>query len=261
MITNENENNKIKLMLAIPSPRDIPEFHEEMTKIKNVDKYWVRYDHPTVKNLNKARTEFLKPENQQYTHFVIITDDTIVTQQHIDRLYDDLLFLENWKEGYSQQCCVGGYCNVDTKLWKDWANFCFYTVDIRPKKHNFRWVSLQQCRTAAVVAARTQGHSQMTFPFNNNNKKLVEVKHTGCTTFAIPRNILQVMSFRNDSYSGVDPRGFSEDVMTCYDIGNRMRKKLYIDLELEMRHLKKMDGIEKYFMVGIKEPDCYWERY
>lgn len=97
----------------------------------------------------------------------------------------------------------------------------------------------------------------------NEKYPFLRVEHTGCTLFALPRAIMEKLVFRNDSdYHPEVPKekGCCEDLMMSNDLLD-MNMTMYIDLDLHFLHLQKMPGIEQYWMIGLKEPISYFERY
>ena len=77
----------MKPLLVIFNPRSIPEFYKAIEKINGISKLWIKY-FPQDEAYNKAREFFLQSD---YTHFMILPDDLIVTQEDVDAIvnYDE----------------------------------------------------------------------------------------------------------------------------------------------------------------------------
>lgn len=89
----------MRVLIGIPSPRDIPEFIDAMAWI-NDDKVWIKYyDEYTA--YKYIRMFFLKHE--EYTHLCIIPDDLIVKREQFNKL----------KEGIQDHFIFSGVCNTD----------------------------------------------------------------------------------------------------------------------------------------------------
>src|SRR6266540_3850211 len=84
-------------LLVIFQPREIPEFLEATNKLK-IDKLWMKY-FPQEEAYVTARFWFL--EHKEYTHFVILPDDLIVKQEHLDML----------SNSFEQYKIKSGWCN------------------------------------------------------------------------------------------------------------------------------------------------------
>ena len=234
--------NKIELLLFCPSPRDLEEFWEEFNKIKNYDKFIIRYMKPETTVYEIARKEFLKKE--KYTHLVICPDDLLIKQQHVDQLYSDLCFLEMEKEGQSQNVCIGGYCNVNTTNLADKANVTFDRVSHKREGRIYNFPTLQQLRDM-----------RQSLPLSASPYPFTEVKFSGFPLFAIPRKIMERIEFRDDVEDGL---GCCLDVMFSYDCYMNNYTML-CDLSLELYHMKISDVRFRNYMVGVLEPNVYFE--
>lgn len=75
----------MRVLIGIPSPRDIPEFIEATVKIDD-DKLWVKYyDEYTA--YRYIRQFFLK--HKEYTHLCLLPDDLIVKVEQYEKLRDN----------------------------------------------------------------------------------------------------------------------------------------------------------------------------
>lgn len=232
----------VEPLLFVPSPRDLTEFYDEFNKITNYDKYFVRYHKPEIEAYDMGRSIFLEKENERYTHFIVCADDLLIKQEHIDKLFSDLCYLE--MIGESQNVCIGGYCNVDTTTNSHLSNITFDKVQPERQGRTYNFATLQQMRDLYSTKRNTP------YPF-------IEVSFSGFPLFAIPRKILERIEFRNDSTTGKD-LGCCLDVMWCYDTYMNNYKVL-CDLSLELYHMKISDSKFRNYMANILESKMYFE--
>lgn len=76
----------MRVLIGIPSPRDIPEFIEATVKIDD-DKLWVKYyDEYTA--YKYIRQFFLK--HKEYTHLCLLPDDLIVRVEQYEKLKEQV---------------------------------------------------------------------------------------------------------------------------------------------------------------------------
>lgn len=221
----------------MPSPRDLPEFYEEFNRINNYDKYFVRYTKPEVLAYDWGRDIFL--ENKQYTHLVICPDDLVIKQEHIDKLYNTLIYFQDI--GISHKVCIGGYCNLNVTDKKDLSNICVDRVNIDPyPNRRYKFSTLQELRDLRL------------------KQRFVEVGFSGFPLMAVPRSIVEDIEFRNDSEDGWAEWGCCLDVMFCHDVIEK-GYKIVCDLDMEMCHMKIDDNQVKNFYADVLERERYFE--
>jgi len=231
---------KLEPLLFCPSPRDLPEFYEEFNKIHNYDKYFVRYTKPEVQAYDWGRDIFL--EHKEYTHLVICPDDLIIRQEHIDKLYNDLIYLGDI--GEIDTTCIGGFCNLNTTDQQQMSNICINRVNIDPyPNRRYSFVTLEYLRNVSLVFGR-----------------FIRVGFSGFPLLAIPRSIVEKIEFRNDSRDGWEDYGCCLDVMFCHDVYELGPEyKILCDLQMEMYHMKIDDIRVKNFHAGILAQERYFE--
>lgn len=102
-MSNNQNNNKVKLLIFNPSPRLIKQF-ETKVKLLNTkyDIYRVRFCFDEQEAYEIGRQYFLN--NPEYTHFAILPDDLIVELHHVDKLVADL-------EANPNMEVLSGLCN------------------------------------------------------------------------------------------------------------------------------------------------------
>jgi len=91
-----------KLLIGIPSPRDIPEVTDN----------WTTYEHDVVVvkySQQKAAYQYLREyflEHEEYSHFCIMPDDLVVTSEQLESLW-------NMTIKHELICPLSGVCPVD----------------------------------------------------------------------------------------------------------------------------------------------------
>lgn len=204
-------------LITIPSPRDIPIVKEALDKITEYDKLWIKYS-PEHITYPIIRGEILK--NPRYTHLVICPDDLLIDDKNkLETLFKDYEAFEN-----PDKIILSGYCNVDTSENSKYANVTQYHVSNERAGREYRWFTLQQ--------------------LEENSKYgnfLIEVQFSGFALMVIPRQAIEEIRFRNDSWTGnFDSNGCCIDIMFCNDVIQR-GYKIYVDSRVRLQHLKHSD--------------------
>lgn len=213
-----------KLLIGIPSPRDLPDFLEATAKLK-YDKYWSKYriEYPAFKAI---RDFFL--EHKEYTHLAILCDDLIVKQEQAEILLHEAV------EG--DLSAIGGICNVGRADFpEDNLNISLthLTNPFRPeRRYEFmtirEWEELKQ--TKWIVQTKFQG-----FPFT-----------------IIRRDIIERFPFKTDGFYNNKPeRGCCTDSVFCWELANAL-VPMYCDLRVLMYHMPNSRYLTN--SVGQKEP-------
>lgn len=219
----------MKPLLFIPSPRDIPEFLDAVSKL-HYDKYWVKYRTPEIYAYLEARNYFLTHE--EYTHFVLLPDDLIVTE-------DDVSKLLSYVEKDQSLKVVSGFCNIDTTNLKDYPNICIDEISDIREKRVYKWITFQQLEEHVKTHTLANG--------------LVKVYFSGFPLMVIAREVLEKVKFRNDSVDGLSKNGCCTDVTFCVDV-HRAGFEIFIDPKMRLKHLKINDGTFQNMGLNIKEP-------
>lgn len=213
--------SNIKPIIAIFRPRDIPEFLESISKIQ-IDKLWLNY-YTMGEARHLARSLFLESD---YTHFIILTDDLITTQENIDKLIKDA-------ENYD---IISGWCNGNTTFGKDDTDFSFTLPHDPPKESTYESYNFVTIREAQKL----QG--------------IVKVMHQGFNPSIISRKILEKINFRTSEGCCSDSC-FSLDL---YKAGIDQ----YLDTEVRSYHLKQDDSKEWFSNLQVdKKPREYHFQY
>ena len=221
----KQDQQTIKPLIAIPSVRDLQEFKQTIKQIKNIDKLWIKYT-PTQTAYPLIQSEFLSNPNN-YTHLIILPDDLIVEPDKLQYLIDDYKTSLTPEERYTT--ILTGFCNVDEKSNNDKANVCTDEVIINRHGRTYPWLKLEHLRTLKHnidISENTQTRDY-----------LIPVKFAGFPLFIIPRNIVEQVSFRDDSNAEFRQTGVCWDVMYCHD-SQQKGFHIYTDIRVDLKHLR-----------------------
>lgn len=209
----------MKPLLVILRPRDIEEFLESQKYIK-IDKLWINY-YPQTEAFEVAREQCLASD---YTHFIFIVDDNIITQNHIDTLLNDCN-----RYGYD---LISGWMNNNTTTHKDDSNISESLPPDPPNQglyEGYNFMSISRINDLS----------------NDVAGLIIPVKHQGFALTLMSREILEQIPFR-DSYGCCTDSCFSLDL-------DKAGIKQYVDLRVRCKHLKVNDENQKELLqVGNK---------
>ena len=225
MTTTITMMDKIRPLICILSPRELPEFINAVKTIDHIDKFWIK-NHTKEEAYAIMGKTFLEHENQ-YTHLIPLPDDLVVTKNHVDQLIHDYLTFFKDPKYRNEKVIPSGFCNVDVLGDKDKAAISFTTVSPVREGRKYNFATLEEIR---IRRQNKRGKN----PF-------ITVGWAGFPLMLISRQIFEkVGRFRNDSPSGDKESGCCYDVMFCYDAYQRVGRKCRIvcDTNVEMEHLK-----------------------
>ena len=247
---------KVLPLLAIPSPRDLIEFHNAIEKVTDIDKLWVKYC-PSPITYPRIRQEFLSKANSKYTHLIICPDDLIIDRQKLQYLIDDYQNLLLKEE--QNTTVISGYCNVDDSDHSHEANICMEYVTPRRQGRRYNWVKMTSIDSIKGQIERARKdkrgledrmqagqvkitHEDEQNPNEFNKQFLLNVKFAGFGMVMIPRSILKYADLRNDAvgYPVKKYQGCCEDVMLCHQVLEKGHQ-IYVDVRAQFQHLKLND--------------------
>lgn len=213
----------MKLLIGIPSPRDIPQFLEATTKL-NYDKFWARYFHE-YEAFRLIHDFFL--EHKEYSHLAILCDDLIVTQRDADTLFQEAIA--------NDYPVLGGLCPVNRdECFDGMVNISLtHTTNPDRKQRRYEFMTIKQWeeypRPKPTVQTKWQG-----FPFS-----------------IIQRDIIERFEFKTDGFYNNKPgRGCCTDNVFNWELA-KAGIPMYSNLNVYMHH---MPDRFQHFGVGIKEP-------
>jgi hypothetical protein len=222
-------------LITIPNPRKIPQFKDQMSRIK-LDKLWVS-NYPAHEAYPIVQQEFLKEENSKYTHLIFIPDDLIVTKEKLDILINDI---KEIPISQRYKSIVAGYCNIDIYAMSHLANISFHKCNIE-RGPNGRQYDDYKFMTLEYVRNLPKEHYNQIF-----HKHLFKVGFNGFASWIIPRSIMEKFKFRNDSPSGYHSSGCCWDVMACHDVHN-LGVTIYTDQRVEFYHMRDSNEAVRTF--------------
>ena len=180
-----------KLLVAIPSPRDIKEVTENWTTY-DYDCIVVKYalQHEAYKHL---REYFL--EHEEYTHFCIMPDDLVVTSEQLNDLWECATIEDNYP-------VLSGICPVDED-------------ETRPKGIPLaiqRVIPKQTRDSDETRSPRDWVYQKDLYPCDS----IIKVEHAGFPCMIIRRDIMEIVSWRGSTKIGLNLEGnydwqFSQD--------------------------------------------------
>ncbi len=178
---------KIKPLIFIPSPRDIPEV-KRLWHIIPFDKFIVKYK-PHLEAYNLG-TEFFR-RNTKYTHFIVCADDLEVTPEAINHLLNDIKKFE-----YETIC---GICNVD-EVSKD-------TYVVQP-------LGCDYSRKGPLTTFEAWYHKEDKPKLPDED--IIEVGYAGFPCQIVSRNLFEKVSWKGATGQGNFDWQFAKD---CYGLG------------------------------------------
>ena len=209
-----------KLLIFIPSPRDIREFKDAIEKLPH-DKLWVKYLHYRNEPYQKARTFFLN--HKEYTHFAICPDDLIPTVEGVEQLWKDAQTLS----------FIAGICNVDMEDMGKVAATLRAPSVVREGRR-FDWIRSTDLKG-----------------FDSN---IVKVGWCGTPFAILNRKLMEQIEFRGDlHWNPFADKTESFDIQIAHDL-KELGVDEYIDTRVFFKHRRHGGQI----MVGRKHPYYLW---
>ena len=222
----------MKPLLVIFKPRNIPETDKAYSKIRGISKLWIKY-YPQPDAYHLARQFFIKSE---YTHFIILPDDLIVTQKDVDTIC-------NYDEAFDS---ISGWCNhTGTDDINKYSNISWFTPYNPPSQATFEsynWMTIGEIESLLSVV-----HDDL-HVFPNDRTDCIQVGHQGFALTRLSRKIVEKIPFRTSAGCCVD---------SCLSL-DLLKEKMpqYVDLKVRMNHLK-IPRTE--LLVGKEEPVMMFE--
>lgn len=200
-----------RLLVFIPSPRDIPEFNDAVSKIK-YDKLWIKY-YPQEEAYNRARDWFL--DHKQFSHLCILPDDLLMTQEDFDILFKDA----------QQYDVISGWCRNTIKQ-TSWyvgppeteetaaSNVSFILPPDPPMLGDYNGYQFITLNDIGIMT---------------DNVDIVKIKFAGFPPTVISRKVVEQIPFRTSA-------GCCSDSCFCLDIAEKGIDH-YCDLRVRTTHM------------------------
>lgn len=251
----------IKLLIAVPSPRDIKQVLKAHDKLEEEVAYAKYLPERIAYNL--LRDYFLNYTD--CTHMVIAPDDLVIEQHHIDKLKQDISEYD--------YAVISGLCNVAQGKGLDELYSITENLPhpLRPAieptvpekiRHEwgYRWYAWY---SKAALKKEIQRQSSST----TKPKEIIRVWHSGFALQAIRRDIVKVIQFQTDVLE--QGPGFEKMETASTDImfSNAcafLKIPIYVDTKINMLHLRSAGDIEIMFgdyQLQIKHRDGTRETY
>jgi hypothetical protein len=200
----------MKPLLVIFNPRSIPEFYKAIEMINGISKLWIKY-FPQDEAYKKAREFFLQSD---YTHFMILPDDLIVTQKDVDAIV-------NYDDSYDS---ISGWCNNngrdDTNIDTNISAFSPPDPPSTATYEGYRWYKIAQFESLLSKVK------------SSDSDVIIPVLHQGFALSRLSRRLVEQVPFRTDAGCCVDSC-LSLDLMKYKVVFTQ-----YVDIRIRMKHLK-----------------------
>lgn len=225
------ELKTIKVLIAIPSPRDIEIVQKAQDTIpsdKLIVKYYYKYHAMSIISNFFA-------DHKEYTHLAIKPDDLVATKEHYEILKEEL--------EKNDHPILGGLCNANMLSGVHKLGICETQIpSIRRYGRQFRKVDIRELDKI----------------IEKQGTKVIQVAFAGLPFMFIRRDILEKIKLEGDGKYNDIPEsntyqyGQSYDVVFC----NKLKTAgipIKIHTDVKMLHLKFSAEAERK-LVGIKEP-------
>lgn len=194
-----------KLLIFIPSPRDLLQFHEAIAKIPH-DKIWYKYMPYELQPYQQAREYFL--QHPEYTHLAICPDDLEVTPKGVERLWED-------SKTYD---VIGGMCNVEMS-------------DLKSRDPNYALT--HNLPTLAREGRVYHWYHKSDTPKNT----ILQVPWQGTAFLIMARHVVEQIPFNGDSEANNATVSFSYDVGIAHGLANHSVPS-FVDTAVFFKHYR-----------------------
>jgi hypothetical protein len=219
--TNNQQQQKVNLLIFNPSPRNIPVFE---TKIKflntKYDIYRVRFDWDEQHAYETGRQFFLS--HPEYTHMAILPDDLLVETYQVDKLVSDL-------EQKPDMDVLSGICNFSCVNQK-----FFNTLAVIPSDKTGAYSMFRTIAKYNYDALTTREQ------YNEQPKGLRKVLFAAFSFTIAKRSVLEKFGFRPMEPRGAVAEGMGLDTLfynNCY----RSNIQCWTDYDVMMLHIKDIE--------------------
>lgn len=221
----------MRWLICIPKVRKIQEFDNAVNEcLQGFDKLFINY-FPSYQARHLIKEYFLKYE--EYTHLVILPDDMIPNLSAIDMLFTDLT-----KEDYPFLCGRSHLNNTEEGRKIVTVSLTLARPELKNGTHHYDFLE------------------EFTPLFEKlyEQKQPIKVKHMGDPFPIIRRDIVEKLSFDNDSQynNTAEEFGCCEDIVMCTEL-DKLGIPIYCDLRAWFQHLKISDEDSKNNLLIDKE--------
>lgn len=216
------------ILLASPSPRDLPEFLECIEKVDYVDKLLVKYTAPEVETYKQIRNFFL--DHTEYDYLTIVPDDTTFNPNIFKILLNDIN-----KHDFR---VVTGFSNLTLD------DMDTYTLSL--SEASVYRGDIPDCLTKKTL-----------FDANGNSYfgRYFKVKWIGFSLATIKREVVEKIEFEDNALYNDSPYGTGCCVDTIFSYKcNKLGIDMWADINVTIMHLKIGNMLKRNFYVGIKPP-------
>lgn len=215
---------QINPLIIHPSPRDIEVVQKSLEDVYFIDRLIIKYHRPEYLAYEFAQQYFL--EHKEYTHLIIWPDDLVASVKDVTQLCLDLI-----EKPYQ---VIGGICQIDNDWYAD--RMIISLKPLHPKRGD-RFRHFEYFRDYYQQNYEEGGYGEL-LPLYQD-KPIIRTYWQGFPLMAIKRNVLQEITFRNDSeFNNISKEeGCCLDDVFCYDCSME-DIPMHTDLRIRMNHLK-----------------------
>ena len=201
-------DRKFKLLVAIPSPRNIKRFAAAVDEfLQQYDIAWFKFFPQSAEPYRKIKNYFL---SRKYSHLAILPDDLIVNED-VSKIVD---LVERLPDRFR---VVMGNCNVE--YGSDCCAFTRSLPALERENRHYDWYTYRE--------------------IERFKKQPLRAAHAGTPFAILRRDVVELASFDNDlqwnKYHATE--GTSEDVVLSWDL-SRLKIPLYVHTGTNFLHLK-----------------------
>lgn len=194
----------MKILLGIPSPRNIPQV---LRCWYEMDADFIMPRHYREWSAYQIIRDFFLQE-KQYTHLVLAADDLVFTQKNLNILKNDIRIHD--------YPIISGVCTVDGD-WNRPINIIpDYLPSLNPKERSFPFIEYSELK-----------------------ENITRVKFAGFPLMAIRRDIVEKIDFDSETkLTGGDPNSIGNiDLIFCHNC-EKLNIPIYVDKRIYMLHMR-----------------------
>jgi len=211
------ESGNFKPLIAIPSPRDIPEVKDAIVRyLQKFDKIWFKYWNQSDEPYKYIKRYFLKSWKKEYTHLIILPDDLVVNEVGVSRLVNKIL------SNQDRYKVLMGNCKIE-------YNSPYYAMtknlpDLVRSYRLYDWYSEEDIGKDFVG--------------------MMKVAYCGTPFAILHKDVVKEASFDNDrKYNGDIVSGHSEDLVLSHDL-DKLNIPIWVHVGAYFVHMKGLKGAE-----------------
>src|SRR5688500_1321475 len=212
-----HESGNFLPLIAIPSPRDIPEFKDAVNKyLIKFDKIWFKYWNQSDEPYKYIKRYFLKSWKKEYNHLIILPDDLVVNEIGVNKLVNKI------QSNLDRYKVIMGSCRVEYD-----SNQYIFTKNLPDLVRSYR---LYDWYTEKDIGTDFVG--------------MMKVPYCGTPFAILDKDVVKQVSFSDDKkYNMSAASGYSEDVVLAHDL-DKLNIPIWVHNGTRFTHLKGLKKAE-----------------